>query len=192
VSPTAAVLHGVLTALAWAVLAFVMYFGSSGPLVGVESPMQLYPFGFQAAQLQFVLGRPLVGAAASYLLWKILAGHSPQLQAVLAAPLWRPFARLSYSAYLMQVLGFALSFWLLAPFGSAGSPVAQVASAFSQTSKVLLLYAWVVLYILFAFAVAVPSYACIEHPGTALGRKLALTAVRRSAEGHGELAKPLV
>eukprot|EP00747_Dinoflagellata_sp_TGD_P119925 gnl/TRDRNA2_/TRDRNA2_173119_c4_seq1.p1 gnl/TRDRNA2_/TRDRNA2_173119_c4~~gnl/TRDRNA2_/TRDRNA2_173119_c4_seq1.p1 ORF type:complete len:457 (+),score=37.41 gnl/TRDRNA2_/TRDRNA2_173119_c4_seq1:57-1427(+) len=192
VDAAASALHNVLPLLAWAVLAFCMYFGGGGPILGFESPMSQWPFSYEMAKLHFVMGRPLVAAASGYLLWKLLSGLAPRLHAILAAPVWRPFARLSYSAYMMQVVNFALASLLLSPFDLPDSHATKVISALSMAPMVMLLYAWAVLYTLFAFALALLSYIVVEYNGMCLGHRLALALTRDGASRHRELVKPLV
>lgn len=190
-APASGLTQDLFTALASAVLLFFAYFGGGGPLLGFEVPMERYPFGLDAAKLHFAVGRPLIGAAAAHLLWKMLTGRVPRLQTLLASGVWRPLARLSYSAYMMQVISFVLGPALLAPMLSGG-PTSQAISALSVVAFELLLFAWVIAYTLFAFAMAVVSYLLLEHPGIALGRRCASRIESRSEKQCDELAKPLV
>ena len=167
-------LHGILALLSWAILAACAYFGGGGPLLGFEIPMERWPFSPEAARMQFVLGRPLVGAAAGYLLWRNLNGLELCLNKVLTAPIWRPLARLSYSAYMLQVVNFAVAAWLLAPLTDATSRPAKAVAALSTPALVCVCYAWAVLYTLFAFALALVSYIAVEVAGMALGQRLTL------------------
>ncbi|CAE7241142.1 nrf-6 [Symbiodinium sp. CCMP2592] len=175
----------------WAFLADCAYFGGGGPLLGFESPMPRWPFGRQAAKLHFVLGRPLVGAAAGYLLWRSLSGHEPCLNKVLSWPVWRPLARLSYSAYMLQVVSFAVAPWLLAPLADATSKPAKTLASLSQPAVAGICYAWAVLYTLFAFALALVSYAAVEVPGISLGQRLA-RKLSQPKSVIADLQQPLV
>mmetsp|Transcript_53430 Transcript_53430/g.159477 ORF Transcript_53430/g.159477 Transcript_53430/m.159477 type:complete len:459 (+) Transcript_53430:72-1448(+) len=191
----AAALHGTLTALSWAALLVTVLYGGGGPLTGFNVPLAKYPFGLRGAQAHFVLGRPLIGAATSYLLWKTLTGRGPRLHRALAAPIWRPLARLSYSAYMMQMANYVVSIPILSALGNAkgaGAP-AQAVSALSETSLLVLFYVWIVLYVLFAFLVAVPSYVLVEYPGMTCGRRVARALQRPAAlPARGDLLKALV
>eukprot|EP00928_Gymnodinium_smaydae_P030836 TRINITY_DN22809_c0_g1_i1.p1 TRINITY_DN22809_c0_g1~~TRINITY_DN22809_c0_g1_i1.p1 ORF type:complete len:448 (-),score=50.76 TRINITY_DN22809_c0_g1_i1:107-1450(-) len=178
------------TLMAWVLIFDCMYFGGGGPLLGFESPMEKWPFGAQMAELHFVLGRPLTGVAAGYLLLQVLNSSAPRLRKALMAPLWRPLARLSYSAYMMQVVNFAFAEWLLAPVGINNNSFAKTLSAFSDVSMVALLYAWAFMYTLFAFTLAFICYMFVEKPGMAFGHRLG-ASLKRTV--HDEvLAKPLV
>ena len=165
-------LHRTLALLSCVILADCAYFGGGGPLLGFESPMARWPFGPQAARLHFVLGRPLVGAVAGYLLWRNLNGRDVCMHKVLAAPIWRPLARLSYSAYMLQVVNFAVAPLVLAPLADPKSSVAKAVASLPQAALACLCYTWAVLYTLFAFALALVSYVAVEVPGIAMGQRL--------------------
>lgn len=188
----ARILHGMAWFLSWAILVDCSYFGGGGPLLGFESPMSKWPFSHRAAEVHFVLGRPLIGAASGYLLWRILKSLEPRLHSFLAAPIWRPLARLSYSTYMMQVVNFAVAGWILAPFGDDEGSSARAVSSLSEAGMVLLLYFWAVLYTLFAFTLAMVSYMLVEVPGMALGRHITLMLRRPARAKSDSLARPLV
>ena len=188
--PAAGLLQRILSLLSWSILAACAYFGGGGPLLGFESPMARWPFGLEAARLHFVLGRPLIAAAAGYLLWRNLHGSELCLNKVLTAPIWRPLARLSYSAYMMQVVNFAAAAWLLAPLSDTTSRAAKAVASLSPPALVCMCYAWAVLYTLFAFALAFLSYIAVEVPGMAWGQRL--TARIRPPKPRIDLKLPLV
>jgi len=151
--------------LSWIILLFCMYFGGGGPLLGFESPMTLYPFPYNAAKLHFSLGRPLIGWASAFLLWNVLTSSSSCMRTILSSPKWRPFARLSYSAYMIQVVNFALCKHFIPPYNSD-----VTLGELSDISKVICLYVWMVIYTTLAFALAFPCYLLIEYPGMQFGR----------------------
>lgn len=185
------VFQSILALASCAILADCAYFGGGGPLLGFESPMTRWPFSPEDAKLHFVLGRPLVGAAAGYLLWRSLSGQEPCLNKVLSWPIWRPLARLSYSAYMLQVVSFAVAPWLLAPLADATSKPAKALASLSQPAMAGICYAWAVLYTLFAFALALGSYVAVEVPGISLGQRLART-LSQPKPLIADLKQPLV
>eukprot|EP00966_Prymnesium_polylepis_P322089 7378357-Prymnesium_polylepis.1 len=104
------VLHGCLAFGAWAILAIaatigaeVMYFVQKTELGAAYHDQLPTLFFFHA-----LMGRPLVGLATAYLLAAAILGRAPRLNAFLSARLWRPFAALSYSMYLLQYIGIYL------------------------------------------------------------------------------------
>eukprot|EP00966_Prymnesium_polylepis_P125311 2897842-Prymnesium_polylepis.1 len=76
-----------------------MYFFTHGGALSAFYRDELLPLYYT----HMVIGRPLVGAAAAFLLSACTLGRTPCLNAVLSAPMWRPIAALSYSMYLLQV-----------------------------------------------------------------------------------------
>ena len=84
-----------------------------------------------------------------------------------------PLARLSYSAYMLQVVSFAVAPRLLAPLADSASNPATTLASLSQPAMAGICYAWAVLYTLFAFALALVSLRSCGSPGISLGQRLA-------------------
>jgi peptidoglycan/LPS O-acetylase OafA/YrhL len=119
-------------------------------LVGV---LPVFPWhGFNLFLL--VLGRPMFGAITALVLVIGAAPHAGRIWWVrmLRHPFWTPFARLSYSMYLWQIVGIESARWLFAGLGA--QPY--------QDSFALL--SFVGLGIALSFAIAIPCYLFVEKP----------------------------
>ena len=116
-----------------------------------------------------IVGRPLVGLATAYLLTTAITGHAPRLAAFLSLPLWRPFAVLSYSIYLLQYVGGLLwtPLWELAL-----APLVDLQRT-PLWIGVLLVHSKFVVVLVGTLPLALLNYTLVERPMLRLGHAVA-------------------
>jgi peptidoglycan/LPS O-acetylase OafA/YrhL len=131
---------------AWGVALFFMFLGSGNAFTTREPP---------ALNLLLVLvARAALGAATAVLLLAALAGRAPLLARVLDSPFWRPFARLSYSAYLLQ-------FNAILPIGYNLFPLHGVENELVAIAAYLLFFA---IATAATFTLSLLLYVLVEKP----------------------------
>lgn len=104
--------------------------------------------------LLVLFSRAALGACTSLLLVQMLRGRCTTLSRILSSGVWTPFARLSYSAYLLQ-------FNVVMPLGQTFFDLRGVNSEFVAFSWYLL---YLVTAVLASFGIALVSYLVVEKP----------------------------
>ncbi|KAL1504055.1 hypothetical protein AB1Y20_010465 [Prymnesium parvum] len=172
----------------WTVLLIAALFGAE-PSYFKQSNCSLSQHYFgewrSVAFWHIAAGRPIVGLSAAYLLATSITGHAPRLESFLSARIWRPFAALSYSMYLLQYIG-AFPWAPIFAF-VVDPPLDTVAHADDLWIGFLVMHAKALVIILCTLPMALLNYVLIEHPLHMYGRH----AARKFSSGVSSLARRL-
>lgn len=145
---------------------YLFYTSDFGPWYKEQAPTLFF--------LHAALGRPLLGAAAAYLLARAVTDRAPLLSRILSARFWRPLAGLSYSMYLLQYLGWKLLFLPLYPsFG-----LSQGEGDLGVWYGTLVVYMGSALAVVGTVPLALLSYVFVETAGMKLGKLLMTEGLR--------------
>jgi len=106
----------------------------------------------------YVFGRALFGLAVAYFVLMMLNNGAKALNYVLCSPIWVPFARLSYTAYLLQTIGMNWSAYAIIP----PSELDDQWAAFAK------LLAMILITSVLTFSMALLVYLAVEKPLMAL------------------------
>ena len=120
--------------------------------------IQLHDPSVATLTFTLVVNRTLFGICVAYFILMMLNEHTWALRSVLSWPVWIPFARLSYSAYLLQFTGDDWSGYLIAPPAGDTSEDRSVWFAAAATLSFTLLSCAI------SFGLAFVVYMAIEKP----------------------------
>jgi len=164
--------RAILFVIAWGILLYSALTGAE-PMyfIAIARESRFLTEHPMALAVHAVMMRPLVGLAVAYLLALALTGHAPRLAAFLSARIWRPFAVLSYSMYLLQYVGgmpwTPLYNALIRPHLDPYDTTAPVwVGALVTHSKLLVVVAG-------TMPLALLNYICVERPMLIFGHGLA-------------------
>ncbi|KAL1503336.1 hypothetical protein AB1Y20_011388 [Prymnesium parvum] len=167
-------------ACSWLILLFVAIFGAGPGYFLTSSTMGVWykRHMYWLFCLHTIMGRPLIGLAAAFLLSLAITGFAPRLAAVLSWRFWRPWAALSYSIYLLQYLG--MQPWEL--------EISHRIDVTNQSNNLFLgfviMHGKLIVVMLCTVPLAIANYVFVEHPLQMFGRTVAtrLTSPAASAK----------